>query len=86
MSESERELFTSEIMKLTKLASVKHGWFGKPAATDRPVIDRSYDYALVVDVGDAAGHDAWQTDPGHLAVRNVVGGMWDRILIYDVEG
>ena len=85
LSDDERKLFVEKITGLTRLVSVKHGWFGKPANTDRPIIDRSYDYALVLVLDDEAGHDAFQADPEHHAIRNVVSSMWDRILIYDVE-
>jgi hypothetical protein len=66
-----------------KLRSVRRAWFGKPAGGDA-MADRSIDYALVLDLGDAAGHDDFQADPAHQAIRDTIGGSWDRLLIYDV--
>ena|ERR1700722_830702 len=86
LTKVEKETFLEKIQELIRLPSVKQGWFGKPAETDRPVIDRTYDYALVLILENLAGHDAFQADPEHHAIRNVVGGMWSRILIYDFEG
>jgi hypothetical protein len=85
LSEAEKQTFLEKAQALIRLKSVKHGWFGKPAETDRPIIDRTYDYALVLVLEDAAGHDAFQADPEHHAIRNVVSGMWKKILIYDFE-
>jgi hypothetical protein len=86
LTETEKADFLHNIQALIQLSSVRHGWLGKPAGTSGSLIDRSYDHALVLVLEDAAGHDAFQADPKHHAVRNVVGGMWDRISIYDFEG
>jgi hypothetical protein len=37
---------------MAKIPSVQHLWVGKPAPTDRPVIDSSYSYGLVVALKD----------------------------------
>jgi hypothetical protein len=36
------------IHSLTTIKSVHQGFAGVPASTDRPIIDRSYSYALIV--------------------------------------
>jgi hypothetical protein len=75
--------FLRGIDALMRLRSVRRAWFGKPAGSD-PMADRSFDYSIVLDLGDAAGHEAFQADPAHQAIRDSVGASWDRILIYDV--
>jgi len=77
-------LFVERATALTTLPSVKHGWVGKPAATDRPVIDRSYSYGLVVVFDDEAGHDAYQVHPLHDAFRELH-DFWTAVKIYDFE-
>jgi Stress responsive A/B Barrel Domain len=77
-------LFVERATALTTLPSVKHGWVGKPAATDRPVIDRTYSYGLVVVFDDEAGHDAYQVHPIHDAFRELH-DMWTAVKIYDFE-
>jgi hypothetical protein len=69
-----------------KLESVRCAWFGVPAAGGDPAADRTYTHALVLGLDGAAGHDAFQADPEHDAIRKRIGGSWEKILIYDVEG
>src|SRR3989338_9574689 len=57
ITEAEKRQFLAGASSLTRIQSVRQGWVGKPAATDRPVIDRSYSYGLVVAFDDLAGHD-----------------------------
>lgn len=59
---------------------------GKPAPTDRPVIDRSYDYNLVCVFEDQQAHDAYQADPVHDRFRKDCSHLWERVLIYDSLG
>jgi hypothetical protein len=68
---------------MSKIPTVRHLWLGKPAATDRPVIDRSYSYALTVVFDDAAAEDAYQKHPIHDTFREKCGSFWTKVLIYD---
>jgi hypothetical protein len=77
-------LFVQRATALTTLPSVKHGWVGRPAATDRPVIDRTYSYGLAVVFDDEAGHDAYQVHPIHDAFRELH-DLWTAVKIYDFE-
>lgn len=68
---------------MAKIPSVTHLWLGKPAATDRPVIDRTYSYGLVVALKDMAAHDEYQVDPIHDKFRETCGSFWSQVKIYD---
>ena len=81
----EVQQFCRGLESLTKIKSVRHGFFGKPAVTDRPVIDRTYSYGLVVIFDDIAGHNAYDADPVHTRFRESF-GSWSQIKIYDFEG
>jgi len=83
LSSADEQTFLRGVESLTKIQSVRHGWFGKPASTDRPVIDRTYSYGLVVSFDDEAGHDAYQVDPVHDAFRKLH-DLWTQVRIYDV--
>jgi hypothetical protein len=83
LSESEKRIFLDGIADLMKLRSVRRAWFGPPAGSD-PLADRTFDYSIVLDLGDAAGHDDFQADPAHQRIRDAIGGSWERLLIYDV--
>jgi len=85
-----KEITTEEITRfetnanaLLKIPTVKYGWVGKPSATDRPVIDRSYSYALVVVFDDMAGHDVYQDHPIHDTFRDTCSILWTQVKIYD---
>ena len=86
LSESDRAGFERGVRSLTLIESVEHGFVGVPADTDRPVIDRSYSYALVVMFRDAAGHDAYQVHPVHDRFRQECAGFWRKVQIYDSVG
>jgi hypothetical protein len=80
----EERRFLEGARALTKIRSVKSGWIGKPAATDRPIIDRTYSYGLVIVCDDEAGHDAYQVDPVHDTFREMH-DLWTAVKIYDFE-
>lgn len=56
---------------------------GKPANTDRPIIDRSYTYAFIVTFDSKAEHDAYQEDPAHKLFIKESEHLWERVQIYD---
>ncbi|MDB5103406.1 MAG: Stress responsive alpha-beta barrel protein [Fibrobacteres bacterium] len=68
---------------MAKIPGVEHLWLGKPADTDRPVIDRSYSYALVVVMKDMAAHDGYQVHPIHDIFREKCSMLWNKVQIYD---
>ena len=72
-------------MKLTTLPSVSSGHVGVPSSTDRPVIDRSYTFALTVLFASMADHDRYQVDPDHRVFVDTHKGHWTKIVIYDAE-
>ena len=74
--------FEEKANALLTVPSVAHGWLGKPATTDRPVIDRSYSYALVLVFPDMAAHDVYQDHPVHTDFRTC-SALWNTVKIYD---
>ncbi len=79
------ETVKSGLASLTKISSVKQGSFGTPAETNRPVIDRSYSYGLMVAFEDEKGHDLYQDDPVHDAFRKNCASYWTQVKIYDFK-
>jgi hypothetical protein len=86
LTQEERANFLAGIEDLKRLKSVRAAWFGTPSLHGEAIADRTYTHAIVMDLGDAAGHDAFQVDPEHDAIRKRIGNSWNKILIYDVEG
>lgn len=83
LSADERQTFIRGVESLTQIESVRHGWVGVPAPTDRPVIERSYSYALTAVFADAEGQEQYQVDPVHDRFRDDCGTFWTKVLIYD---
>ena len=85
ISAAEKSEFVEGVRSLTTIPSVKHGWVGTPADTDRPVIDRTYSYGLTVVFDDLAGHDVYQVHSIHKTFLELK-HLWTAVKIYDFEG
>jgi hypothetical protein len=85
LSYEEIQTFEKGVSSLLKIEHVKMGDVGKPASTDRPVIERSYSYSLLLVFEDMAAHDAYQPHPDHKAFIEGCSHLWNRVLIYDSE-
>jgi Stress responsive A/B Barrel Domain len=83
LNEADQAQFWAGVRSLGTIKSVKHCFIGTPAATDRPIIDRSYSCALTVVFAGDAEQEAYQVDPIHDAFRIECAHLWERILIYD---
>ena len=85
ISAEDRARFEQGVKTLGEVEGLEVFNVGTPAATDRPVIDRSYDYCRLTVFKDEAGHDAYQVAPIHLKFIEDCKQYWDRVLIYDSE-
>ena len=84
LTEEERRAFKDEgIDSLKQIESITAAYTGNPADTDRPVIDRTYDFGLTVVLADRAGHDAYQDDPIHHDFIKRFADYWIQVRIYD---
>jgi hypothetical protein len=79
----QRARFWQGVNSLARIGTVRQAYVGRPAPTDRPVIDSSYTCALILAFDDQAGHDLYQTDPVHDRFRDECSPFWSRVLIYD---
>ena len=79
----DRATFERGLASLITTPGVFHGTFGVPAATDRPVIERSYSYGVMVKFEDQATHDAYQVDPIHKEFLKNCSQLWTRVQVYD---
>ncbi len=74
------------VESLAGIKSVEKVTVGTPAPTEkRPVIDDSYDFALIVECRDVAAQNAYQVDPLHLAFVEKYKTYWTRVQIYDSQ-
>ena len=84
LTTEERAAFTREIQALREISTVRACIIGPPAASDKPVIDGSYDYGLVLAFEDRAGEEAYLTHPLHRAFADKWRSRWT-VKIYDCE-
>jgi len=82
---TEIQKFEASVSALKTINSVKMADVGKPAATNRPVIDTSYSYSLLLVFNTEADHDTYQVDPIHEKFVADCSTFWEKVLIYDSE-
>ena len=83
LTTTERQRFEDGIRSLVTIDGVERGYIGKPAPTDRAVIERGYSHAVVVIFPDERAHDAYQVHPVHDRFREQCAGYWSGIRIFD---
>ncbi|WP_341834107.1 Dabb family protein [Chitinophaga pollutisoli] len=83
LSAAEIKTFEEGVSTLEKIETLIMFNVGKPAETDRPVIDKSYSYCLLTVFNDEAGHDVYQDHPVHLAFIERCNALWDKVVIFD---
>ena len=77
--------FEQGLETLTHDPVVKSGYYGKPASTDRDVVENSYDYGLVLVFNDLAAHDQYQAGAVHLKFVDEHLVKWARVIVHDIE-
>ena len=86
LTAAQRAEFRRGVETLAGIKSAEKISVGGPArTTPRPVIDHSYDVALIVQCRDVAAEAAYQVDPIHLAFVEQFKGCWTRVQIYDSQ-
>ncbi len=71
------------LQKLSKVKTIRMFHIGRPADTNRDVIDRSYavSWLLVFDGPEAQA--SYQTDPLHLTFIEECSPLWKKVVVYD---
>lgn len=85
ITQAEIQQFETSVKSLLNIEYVKTGDVGKPAETNRPVIDRSYSYSLLLVFNDKKGHDGYQPHPVHKSFVQECSHLWTKVVIYDAE-
>jgi hypothetical protein len=85
-SEAEKAELAGGLRALLKIPAVGSGSVGTPAATDRPVVERSYTFGLMTIFKDLAGHDEYQTHPIHKDFLARFSKHFAKVSVYDFEG
>ena len=85
VTETQLKTFYEDTEKLREIEVVKALYTGTAAATDRPIVERSYDFAVIVHFENLAGHDAYQQHPIHLSLLEKHRALWERVMVTDIE-
>jgi hypothetical protein len=86
LTDAQKATFDKGLKSLLQIKTIKYGDVGKPGATTpRPVIDSSYDYALLTVFEDVKAHDSYQIDPIHEQFVKDCKEMWEKVVVYDAQ-
>ncbi len=80
-----RAEFRKALEELKKIEGMEAVYVGEPAATTRPAVDRTYDFALTVMMRDLHAHARYQEDPKHKQFLEQYASCWIKVVIYDHE-
>lgn len=83
--ESQEDLsrLAAGLKTLSAIKTIRSIHIGKPAGTNRDVIDRTYSLSLMLQFNNKADHDSYQADPIHLKFVENCRHLWKRVAIYD---
>ena len=62
---------------------VQNRHIGKPANTNREVIDSTYTYCLAVSFVSKEDQDKYQEEPAHLKFIEESSHLWNKVVVYD---
>ena len=71
------------LKKLSNVKTILSFHIGKPADTNRDVIDRSYAVFWCVFFKNATDQASYQADPIHLRFVEECSPLWTRVIVYD---
>ena len=79
------DAFEQGLAELAGDPEIKSGYFGRPAGTERDVVENSYDYGLVFLFEDRAAHDRYQAGAVHQKFIDAHLAKWARVVVYDLQ-
>lgn len=80
---TDRDKLVEGLTKLSNVKTIKSFHIGKPAATNRDVIDTSYAVSWCVFFDNDADQASYQTDPIHLKFVEDYSHLWAKVIVYD---
>lgn len=79
----DRNKLVEGLTKLAEVKTIKTFHIGKPADTNRDVIERGYAISWFVQFANAADQASYQTDPIHLNFVDTCKHLWSKVIVYD---
>ena len=81
-SDNQQQLIEG-LKKLSHAPTIKDFHIGKPANTNRNVIDTSYSASWLLLFENAEDQEIYQTDPIHLKFIDECSHLWSKVVVYD---
>ena len=82
-SKADRDKLVEGLTKLSKVKTIQNFHIGKPADTNREVIERGYAVSWFVQFANGADQASYQTDPIHLKFVEECSHVWSKVIVYD---
>jgi hypothetical protein len=82
-SKDDFQALTDGLDKLSKVETIRQFHMGKPAATNRAVIDSSYSVSWCLIFDNAEDQESYQVDPIHLNFVKECSHLWSKVVVYD---
>lgn len=83
VTEEQKKGFEAGLMKLGTCPTIGSFYWGTPAASEREVVDDSFDYAWIVFFEDAAAEKAYQVEPIHKEFVELYQDLWAKVVVMD---
>ena len=80
---ADRAHLLSGLQALTTIEHILQSHIGVPADTDRPVIERSYAFSLLLLFDTPADEAGYQTHPTHLSFIKNCAHLWTKVVVHD---
>ena len=82
-SKEDLDKLVAGLRTLSKVSTIQKHYIGKPADTNRDVIDRSYSVSWLLFFKNKEDQDKYQVDPVHLKFVEQCSALWSRVTVYD---
>lgn len=82
-SKADRDKLVEGLTKLSKVTTIQNFHIGKPAATNRDVIETGYAISWFTQFANAKDQERYQTDPVHLKFIEECSHLWSKVIVYD---
>jgi len=80
---ADRDLLAEGLLKLSEVKTIQRFHIGKPADTNRDVIERGYALSWFAEFKNAEDQASYQTDPIHLKFIEDYSYLWSKVIVYD---
>jgi hypothetical protein len=82
-SKADRDKLVEGLTKLSKVTTIQNFHIGKPADTNRDVIETGYAISWFTQFANAKDQERYQTDPVHLKFIEECSHLWSKVVVYD---